>query len=53
MESVKYSQTFLQPYLVTETSSVSNIFITRGYLRSNAQNRHPFYHLPMKWLLQK
>jgi len=29
-----------------ETSSVSNVFIARCYLRSNAQNRHPFHHLP-------
>jgi len=35
-------------YLDAETSSVSSIFIARGYLRSNAQNRHPFHHLPSK-----
>jgi len=29
-----------------ETSSVSSVFIAQGYLRSNAQNRHPFHHLP-------
>jgi len=33
-------------YLDAE-SSVSSIFIARGYLRSNAQNRHPFHHLPV------
>jgi len=37
------SQTSLRPYLVAETSSVSNI--ARGYLISNAQNRHTFYQL--------
>ena len=36
-------------YLVAETSSVSSVFITRGYLRSNAQNRHPFIYLPQMW----
>ena len=35
-------------FLDAETGSVSSVFITRGYLRSNAQNRHPFHHLP--WL---
>ena len=33
-------------YLVAETSSVSSVFVARGYLRSNAQNQHPFHHLP-------
>ena len=33
-------------YLVAETSSVSSVFIARGYLGSNALNRHPFRHLP-------
>jgi len=33
-------------YLVAERSSVSSVFIGRGCLRSNAQNRHPFHHLP-------
>jgi len=32
--------------LDAETSGVSGVFIARGYLRSNAQNRHPFHHLP-------
>jgi len=46
-ESVEYSTNFPPArYPVTETSSVSNVFIARGYLRSNAQNRHPFDHLP-------
>ena len=27
-------------------SSVSSVFIAQGYLRSNAQSRHPFHHLP-------
>ena len=36
-------------YLVAETSSVSSVFIKRGYLRSNAQNRHPFIYLPQMW----
>jgi len=31
-----------------ETSSVSSVFIARGYLRSNAQNRHPFHHPPLR-----
>ena len=35
-------------YLNAETSSVSSVFIARGYLRSNAQNRHPFHHLPFR-----
>ena len=35
-------------YLDAETSSVSSIFIARGYLRSNAQNWHPFHHLPLR-----
>ena len=34
------------PYLVAETSSVSSVVIAPGYLRSNAQNRHPLCHLP-------
>jgi len=33
-------------HIDAETSSVSSGFITRGYLQSNAQNRHPFCHLP-------
>ena len=33
-------------YLDAETSSVCSVFIARGYLRSNAQNRHPFHHQP-------
>jgi len=33
-----------------ETSSVSSVFITRGYLKPNAQNRHPFHHLPLETL---
>ena len=33
-------------YINAETSSVFSVFIARGYLRSNAQNRHPFHHLP-------
>jgi len=33
-------------YLVAETSSVSSVFIARGYLRSNVQDQHPFHHLP-------
>ena len=33
-------------YLDAETSSVSSVFIARGYLRSNAQTRYPFFHLP-------
>jgi len=34
-----------------ETSSFSSVFIARSYLRSNAQNRHPFHHLPLAvWL---
>ena len=44
----KISQSAHLCYLVTETSSVSSLLIARGYLRSNAQNRHPFYHLPVK-----
>ena len=35
------------PYLVADMSSVSSIFIAQGYLRSNVQNRHPFYRLPV------
>jgi len=34
-------------YLVAETSSVSSVFIARGYLSSNVQDRHPFHHLPL------
>ena len=34
-------------YLDAETSTVYSVFIARGYLRSNAQNRHPFHHLPI------
>jgi len=30
------------------TSSVSSVFIARDDLRSNAQNRHPFHHLPCR-----
>jgi len=33
-------------YLDAEMSSVSSVFIPRGYLRSNAQNQQPFHHLP-------
>ena len=33
-------------YIAAETRSVSSVFITRSYLRWNAQNRHPFHHLP-------
>ena len=33
-------------YLDAETSSVTSVFIVWGYLKSNAQNRHPFHHLP-------
>jgi len=42
----KVSQSAHLCYLVAETSSFSSVFIARGYLRSNAQNRHPVYHLP-------
>jgi len=36
--------------LDAETSNVSSVFIARGYLRSNAKNRHPFNHLPrIRW----
>jgi len=35
-------------YLDAETSSVSSVFIARGYLWSNAQNRHPFHQLPLR-----
>jgi len=46
-ESVEYSTNFPPArYLDAETNSVSSVFIARGYLRSNAQNRHPFHHLP-------
>ena len=34
--------------ITTLTQNVSSVFIMRGYLRSNAQNRHPFHHLPRK-----
>ena len=34
-------------YLDAATSSVSSVSVARGYLRSNAQNRHPFHHLPL------
>jgi len=37
------------PWCRNEQSSVSSVFIAWGYLRSNAQNRHPFHHLPPKW----
>ena len=33
-------------YLVAKMSNVSSVFIAQRYLRSNVQNRHPFYHLP-------
>jgi len=33
-------------YLDAETSNGSSVFIARGYLRSNTQNRHPFHDLP-------
>ena len=36
------------PYLVAQTSSVSSVLIAQGYLRSNAQNRPPFHHLPVR-----
>jgi len=29
-----------------ETSSLSSVFIARGYLSSNVKNQHPFNHLP-------
>jgi len=45
-ESLEYSTSFPPVrYLVAETSSISSVFIARGYLRSNAQNRDPFNHL--------
>ena len=48
-ESVEYSTDFPPAsYLVAETSSVSSVFIAQNYLRSNAQNRHPFHHLPFR-----
>jgi len=31
------------------TLSIS-VFIARGDLKSNAQNRHTFHHLPLWWL---
>jgi len=34
--------------LDAETSSVSSVFVVRGYLRPNAQNQHPFHHLPFE-----
>jgi len=37
-------------YLDAETSSVSSVFIARGYLRPNTQNRHPFHLLPLSTL---
>jgi len=48
-EWVEYS-TNVPPacYLVAETSSVSSVFIAWGYLKSNAENRHPFHHLPKR-----
>ena len=47
MGSVEYGTNFPPArYLHAETSNVSSVFIARGYLRSNAQNRHPFHHLP-------
>jgi len=47
-ELVEYN-TNLPParHLVVEMSSVSSVFITWGYLRSNAQSLHPFHHLPI------
>jgi len=27
------------------------VFIALGYLRWNAQNRHPFHHLPLEWAI--
>ena len=40
------AETSHRPCLVADTSNVSSVFIARGYLRSNAQYRHPFRLLP-------
>jgi len=37
-------------YIDAEMSSVSSVFIMRAYLRSNAQNWHPFHHLPSQFM---